>query len=256
MAITPEKRSTLVHLLNIGTASIPSWAFINEGVTELTEEFNPDTNDLQYIGEGTRTTYVSGYGPSVSLSAVLIKGDPINNWIQNTINTLPVGSSADTQYIRFSMLDAIATSEPNTKTYTGYLRNASVSVDDIGGSAGEEIEMNVTLSGRGEQIKGVVKVTTDSTGKATKWEFTAGGNTTTLNFTVTSDGSTPINGATVTLCNGGTQNTNSEGKASLPANQNETYLYSVSKSDKLATGQVIVATETTKDVAVTLTGAT
>ena len=45
MAITPEKRSTLVHLLNTGTTSEPVWSIINEGVTELTEELNADTND-------------------------------------------------------------------------------------------------------------------------------------------------------------------------------------------------------------------
>lgn len=253
MAITPEKRSTLVHLLNTGTASEPVWSFINEGVTELTEELNADTNDLQYIGEDTQTTYVRRYGPSISLSAVMIKGDPVNDFIQKTIDKLPVGSDADTQYIRFSMLNPLE-STTTSKKYRAFLRNASISVDDIGGSAGDEIEMNVTLSGRGEQTEGVVTVTIDSvTGKAKSWEFTAGVNTTALKFIVKDNLTNPISNATVTLCGYGEQKTPSNGEVNYIVLQNGTYLYSVSASSKTTvTGQVVVGAETTKEVEVTL----
>lgn len=170
MALTPEIRSKLVHLLNTGTIESPVWSFINEGVTELTENFNADTNTLQYVGEEQSTTYTRKYAPNISLSAVVVSGDPVNEWIQTQINTLPVGSAANTQYIRFNILDKV-TGQDNS--YKAYMRGATIAVDSIGGSAGEEIGMSLTLNGTGSQVEGTVTMTKDSTSGAVTYTFTA-----------------------------------------------------------------------------------
>lgn len=169
MALTPEIRSKLVHLLNIGTTDNEQLAFINEGVTELTENFSPDTNTLQYVGEAAGTTYTRRYAPNISLSAVVVSGDPVNEWIQKQINTLPVGQAANTYYVRFNLLDTV---DGQDNTFNAYKRNATIAVDSIGGSAGEEIGMSLTLNGTGDQVAGTVKMTKDSTSGAVTYEFT------------------------------------------------------------------------------------
>ena len=176
MSLTPIKRSSVIHLLNTGTTSSPTWNLINEGVTELTENFNPDTDSLQYVAEDSATTVVKRYAPSISLTAVIVNGDPVNEWIRTQINTLPLGENADTQYIRFCVLDKISTGSTTPNEYTAYMRNAVISVDSIGGEAGDNVNTTVNLNGKGDQIKGKVTVTTttDTDGKKiTTYTFTS-----------------------------------------------------------------------------------
>lgn len=161
MSFTPAKRSTVVHLVKTGK-SASDWHIVNEGVTELSESFNPETDTLQYVAEDNATTVVKRYAPSISLSAVMVEEkdtngkpsnpDEVNKWILNTINTLPIGSSADTEYIRFTLHDLKGDTfnEKGSNTYTGYKRKAVISVDSIGGAAGDNVGMELTLNGKGD----------------------------------------------------------------------------------------------------------
>lgn len=173
MSITPQKRSILQHLVNtkfpFKTGDTPEFHLVNEGVTELTESFNADTEDLQYIAEDQATSVVKKYAPSISLSAVMVKGDEVNTWIQKVINKLPVGEGADTEYIRFSLLDTYSPSGGTStdKSYKAVKKSAVVSVDSIGGGAGENIEMSVNLSGKGDPKYGYVTISEGSDSKKT-----------------------------------------------------------------------------------------
>lgn len=177
MSLTPAKRSTIKHLLNVGSVGTEQYALINEGVTELTEDFNADTEDLQYVAEDSATTVVKRYAPSISLSAVLVEKDgenpdEVNKWISEKVNTLPIGSNADTSYIRFSLLDEVGTGTATQKTYTAYKRNAVVSIGNVGGSAGDNVGMEVELHGKGDQIKGTLTLAITGTGTDQKTTYT------------------------------------------------------------------------------------
>lgn len=175
MSITPQKRSSLIHLINTSnpfSSTSAVWSLVNEGVTELTENFNADTEDLQYIAEDQATSVVKKYAPSIELTAVLLKGDAVNTWIRRIVNTLPVFEDADTEYIRYNLLDEKTGASGSNKQYAAIKKKAVVSVSNIGGGAGENIEMSVTLSGQGDPIPGIVTVTTTGTGAEKKTEYT------------------------------------------------------------------------------------
>lgn len=161
MAKTPQKRSALQHLLLVSEAgSSETWALINEGVTELTEEFNPDDETLKYIAEDAKTSFVKSYAPSISLSAAVVSDDPVNIYMRKKINELPVGEAADTEYIRFCLLDKAEDVTPtaNKAYYIGYRRKGNISIGNIGGSAEDYLSTEITINGKGNQTKGYVTV--------------------------------------------------------------------------------------------------
>ncbi len=74
MAKTPQQRSAVQHLLLISeVGSSETWGLINEGVTDLTEEFNPDEETLKYVAEDSKTSFVKSYAPSISISNMISK---------------------------------------------------------------------------------------------------------------------------------------------------------------------------------------
>lgn len=190
MGLTPVKRSKLIHLLN--TAEIPTtgnrgkeWNLINEGVTTLTEDFNPDTETIQYIAEDSKTTFTKNYGVSMTISISVIDGDDkVNEYLRKRIFELPTGATADEEYIRCCLLDkqeATSGQETNVTKYTSYMQEANLAVSNIGGDAGEYLVGEVNLNGKGEYIKGTLSVTktTDETSGKTKYTYSFDPDTTT-----------------------------------------------------------------------------
>lgn len=236
MSLTPKKRSTVRHLINTKLAwvtdSTDSFKLVNEGVTDLSEGFNPNTDDLQYIAEDDKTHVVKTYGPSISLTAVMVdKTDPVNDWIQKVINKLPKNDDANTEYIRFSLLDEIKNSTNDNdkiKKYTAYKRAAVVEVNSIGGSAGDNVSMEVIVSGRGEAVEGTLTV--DASGETVTYTFVSSKNSInkTIEFTVTNNDTTPlpISNASV-MFNSITKTTGANGKVNFDIPTNGTYLFTV-----------------------------
>lgn len=224
MSLTPQKRSAIKHLINTSSpfsTSSPIWSLVNEGVTELTESFNPDTEDLQYIDEEQKTTTVKSYAPSLSLSCVMVSGDPVNTWIRDKIYELPTGEKADCEYIRFNILDEIP---GNPNVYKAIKKQAVVSIDSTGGSAGDTAEMSVNINGKGDPIKGEIDYSDPKNPI-----FTAGDSSTnkSIEFTVKS-ANTAVPDASVTF-NNVTKTTGTDGKAKFQVNTLGTYEYSIAK---------------------------
>lgn len=161
MAKTPQQRSAVQHLLLVSeSGSSEKWGLINEGVTDLTEEFNPDEETLKYVAEDAKTSFVKSYAPSISISAAVVSDDPVCDYIRKKINELPVGANSDTEYIRFCLLDKAddVTPTANKAYYIGYRRSASISIGNIGGSAEDYLSTEITINGKGDQTKGYVTV--------------------------------------------------------------------------------------------------
>ena len=250
MAITPEPRYTVQHLLNISSPysyDTPNFALINEGVTELTEEFNPETETTQYIAEKDAVTYVKRYAPSITLSSYLVQDDSVNKRIREVINTLPVDSSADTDYIRFSYLDSIGDTSGKIIKYTAYRRRGTISAGNIGGSAGDTTSASITINGKGDVIKGVLTV--DSSGGTATYSFVAD---TDISATVTFTATGSVEGATLTYGNTTKPIDASNHTAIFTVPKGFTALYEAISGSQKAYGRA-TATEDTNEVTVTLT---
>lgn len=157
-----EMREKLVHYFNIGTSETPEYVLLGDGITSLTEEFNPESDTKQYINQSNGTTVIKSYTPSISVEKEYIQDDDLQKWIDEKIKTLPVGSDAESDYIRINLFDAGQTAG----TYNAVKRRCTYQFDSVGGDAGSELVSALTLGGIGDGILGTFDTATKTFTKA------------------------------------------------------------------------------------------
>ena len=248
MAITPENRTVVQHLLNVSSPynfDSPDFQLINEGVTDLTEEFNPETEQIQYIAEKDASTIVKRYAPSIAFTSYIVKDDKVNVRIRDIVNTLPVGSATDVDYIRFNLLDVQGETTGTTLKYIAYRRRGTITASNIGGAAGDTTTISATVNGKGDVIKGILTV--DKTSPTiTTYSFVADtAESATVTFTVT--GAT----AGATLMYGNTKKPIVAEKAEFTVSKGYTALYEAVSGAQHGYGRA-TAENSTNNVTVTL----
>ncbi|MCH5271577.1 MAG: hypothetical protein J1E83_12645 [Lachnospiraceae bacterium] len=144
-----EMREKLMHFFNIGTSEKPKYVLLGDGITSLTEEFNPESETKQYINQANGTTSIKSYTPSISVEKEYIQNDELQQWINEKIKILPTGSSAQSDYIRINILEKTVEG-----AYPAVKRRCSYQFDSIGGDAGSELTNSMTLGGIGDGIQG------------------------------------------------------------------------------------------------------
>jgi hypothetical protein len=151
-----EMRDMLRHYFNIGTLAAPKWVLLGDGITSLTEEFNPESDTKQYINQKNGTTNLKSYTPSISVEREYISDD-LQEWMNEKIKTLPTGSNAISEYVRINLLDT-----PQDGKYPAVKRKCTYQFDSTGGDAGSEWVNAMTLGGVGDGIQGNFDITSGS----------------------------------------------------------------------------------------------
>lgn len=150
-----EMRENLRHFFNIGTADAPDYVLLGDGITSLTEEFNPESETKQYIHQANGTTNIKSYTPSISVEKEYMKGEKLQKWMDEKVKILPVGTAAQSDYVRVNILET----PTSDGVYPAVKRNCSYQFDNIGGDAGSELKSSMTLGGVGDGIQGYFNVT-------------------------------------------------------------------------------------------------
>jgi len=151
-----EMREKLMHFFNIGTDGTAKYALLGDGITSLTEEFNPESDTKQYIHQSNGTTSIKSYTPSISVEKEYIKDDDLQAWMDQKIKVLPVGTEAQSDYVRVNIMET-PTSDGE---YPAVKRKCAYQFDSIGGDAGSELVNSMTLGGIGDGIQGTFNVST------------------------------------------------------------------------------------------------
>lgn len=159
------KRHLLRHFVDIKmdtTYAKSEFHLLGEGISSLTEEFNAEEETNQWINQESGTTDVKSYRPSIGVERQNIDQDDsdLSEWFEEMIDTLPTGKSAVTSYVRVRLVG-------NGPTYSATLQPCVVTVVSTGGDAGGNVTDSITLSGRGDKIKGTFTVS-GNTGTFTK----------------------------------------------------------------------------------------
>ncbi len=146
------KRHNLAHFVDVKmdtTFAASDYHLIGEGVSSLTEEFNPEEETEQWINQANGTTDIKSYTPSISVERQNVDQDDtdLTDWFNKMIDTLPTGKEAVTSYIRVRITG-------NGPTYPAVRRLCSVSVGSTGGDAGDNVTDAITLGGRGDGVQG------------------------------------------------------------------------------------------------------
>lgn len=151
-----EMREILRHYFNIGTPTAPKWVLLGDGITSLSEEFNPESETKQYINQKNGTTTLKSYTPSIAIEREYIS-DELQEWIDDKVKILPTGSSAISEYVRINLMDT-----PVDGAYPAVKRRCTYQFDSVGGDAGSEMISAMTLGGVGDGIQGTFNVTVGS----------------------------------------------------------------------------------------------
>lgn len=150
-----EMREKLMHFFNIGSADTPDYVLLGDGITSLTEDFNPESETKQYINQANGTTNIKSYTPSIGVEKEYIKDEKLQKWIDKKVKLLPVGTAAQSDYVRVNIME-----EPTSSgVYPAVKRKCSYQLDNIGGDAGSELKSSMTLGGVGDGIQGFFDVT-------------------------------------------------------------------------------------------------
>ena len=169
MAGQPEKRSTLGHLLNVSmpfSTTEPVWRLICKGVDELTEEFNPDTDEQQFICDDVKTTILKTYAPSFEISMGYQKDDLIQYYFDVMSRRLPTGEKTNIEYIRFNKNETMF---GTNNQFIGVRWNANVYFDSIGGSGDEYLTSVMNVAATGTPEVGYISVTYTGNGATYTW---------------------------------------------------------------------------------------
>ena len=92
----------------------------------------------------------------ISVEKEYIKGEDLQNWINEKVKVLPTGQEAESDYIRINIMEK-ADSEG---VYPAVKRPCTYQFDSIGGDAGDVIMNKMTLAGNGDAVQGTFNVTT------------------------------------------------------------------------------------------------
>lgn len=170
MGIPSEKRAQLVHLLNVSSPySYENYDFeiLCNGIQDLTEEFEAEDDDIQYICETTKTRVISGYTVSMEVEMGYTQNNKVQNWFNNKVRILPTGVDLETDYVRFNKLEPIF---GKSNEFIGVRRKAIGYPTSIGGSATDPLGCNLTIAGAGDAKVGIVTINENDWGNTYSWE--------------------------------------------------------------------------------------
>lgn len=159
-----EMREKLMHFFNIGTAESAEYVLMGDGITSLTEDFNPESDKKQYINQANGTTSIKSYTPSISVEKEYIKNEKLQKWMDEKIRVLPVGTDAESDYVRVNIMETPTADG----SYPAVKRACSYQFDNIGGEAGGELKNGMTLGGIGGGIQGTFNVKTRTFSETTE----------------------------------------------------------------------------------------
>lgn len=165
-----ELRATLGHLLNVSMPFSKTnrvWALICN-TTDLTENFEPDTDDVQYVCETTKTKLLKAYDISMEVEMDYQKDNKIQEYYNLMLRLMPTGAQTQTEYIRFNKNETMF---GTSNQFIGVRRDASVYLNSIGGSGDEVLKNQMTINGIGQGEVGYVTVT--STGTVINYTWTS-----------------------------------------------------------------------------------
>lgn len=160
MGTPAEHRSLLAHLINVRipySYENPRFVLMCEGITELTEELDPDDEDIQYICEKTKTKNIKSYSKKLEVDMTYVKDNEVINYANYLLRAMPVGQKAAGDYVRLNK-DELMYSENNS--YIAIRQRSTVYPESIGGSAEDPLHSKFSMGSAGDQVVGYVTINT------------------------------------------------------------------------------------------------
>lgn len=118
------------------------YALLGYGITESSIAYNPQTEEETYIHESSASTEVTGYQPTMSVTAQVYKGDEAFEFLDNLRLRRAILIDAQTDIVNvYLYMDGTINAERQT---------VSCQFDDFGGAGGESLSFSYTLNFKGD----------------------------------------------------------------------------------------------------------
>lgn len=212
MAVLPDgtmiKKHHVLLFVNSGTPSVPVWTRIRKS-TDLTIAQNTETRDFDYIEDESPSTEADRVKPSLSQPITMYKGNPDFEFFYSKFYNQSVGADAHAEIL------VVFFSSGDTSPYDAWKSDCVIIIDNMN-AVDSTLTANINFNGTTDKgtavvTDGVPVFTGDTT---TEFAYTV---------TATTDGSTPIKGATVVI-GGVEKTTNADGEAVFYLIDGETYV--------------------------------
>lgn len=142
---------------NISANETPKWALIGKGVSSFDGASNPETEDVQYINEKTKTTTTKSLTPSYTMAMDVIHGDAFNDFMYEL--ALDQKTNQKIEICRVELKN------PGTGTneYRAQKGTYGITVDSFdGGAGGEKVQVGATFAQEGAVVDGDFDITSGS----------------------------------------------------------------------------------------------
>lgn len=147
-------REKVRHYLNTGTTGSPVWSLINEGVSSLTTNFNPESEEEAYIADAASTKYTTGLAIETTFDMNRVKGDDANDAIFTLVWGRKIGTDADSELLTVNY-SAVPV---NTDQYPAIKDTVNIIYNSLGDEAIKPLKIGVTLGHQGDPTTGLYDV--------------------------------------------------------------------------------------------------
>lgn len=154
MAMRENIRHYVDTSMGSGTAS---YVLIGDGVSTLTETMNATEETKHYINMEKDSNAVKSYQRSFEVDREDCVDDAMKTWLEKMVDTLPVGTSAKTTFVRFRLSDTSASG-----VYEAIQVPCTVSVTSEGGDGGDYVHQIVSFKQCGDDVSGKFTLATAS----------------------------------------------------------------------------------------------
>ena len=143
-------RHKVQHYLNTNTTESPTWSLINEGVSSLTMNYNPEIEGEAYIADTASTKYTTGLGVETAFDMNRIKGDAANDKIFGLVWARSIGTAADSELVTVNY----SATPTNTDNYPAVKETVNIIYNSLGDEALRPLKIGVTLAHQGNPVVG------------------------------------------------------------------------------------------------------
>lgn len=151
-------REDLRHYIDVSmNGAQPKYELLGDGIESITEEMNPEEESKHYIHLANASNKVKSYQRSFDVDKEDCVDDDVQKWIDGLVDTLPVGTKAQTSFVRFRLKDA-ASGEAGS--YKAIKVPCTVSVTSSGGDGGDYVHNVINIKQCGDDIHGTFAVAT------------------------------------------------------------------------------------------------
>lgn len=152
-------REDLRHYIDtkMNAAEGPAYEMLGDGVSTLTEEMNPQEETKHYINMSSDSNAVKSYQRSFEVDKEDCVEDKVQELLDDLVDKLPTGASANTSFVRFRLKDAVSGS---AGTYKAIKVPCTVSVTSNGGDGGDYVHNVISVKQCGDDIPGKFNVST------------------------------------------------------------------------------------------------